>query len=224
MRRNRLRSALGALLLGLLLFLPAGTLAWPQGWWFLALFVGCGTGIGLWLERADPALLAARTGSPFAADQAPWDRFLGIVLTGTFWLWLPFMAVDAKRFGWSHVPPWAQVLGTVLVLAAFAGWVWVLKVNTFAATTVRVQSERGQTVVDTGPYAYARHPMYGFALPMLAGTPLLLGSFWGLAWLALLIPLLVARTLGEEAVLTRDLAGYGDYTRRVRYRLVPGLW
>ncbi len=219
-----MRSLLGTGLLGLLLFVPAGTLAWPQGWWFLALFVGCGAGIGLWLAWADPALLAARTGSPFTADQAPRDRVLGILLTAAFWLWLPFMALDAKRFGWSHVPFWAQLLGTALLLVAFAGWVWVLGANTFAATTVRVQVERGHTVVDAGPYAYVRHPMYGFALLMLLGAPLLLGSFWGLAWLVVLVPLLVARTLGEEAVLRKDLAGYEHYTHGVRHRLIPAVW
>lgn len=224
MMRMALHTLVGTVLLGLVLFGPAGTLAWPEGWWFLALFVGCGVAIGIWLALTDPGLLAARMASPFSADQAPRDRVVMALIALAFSVWLPAMALDARRFGWSHAPLWTQVLGAVLVLAAFAGWVWVLRTNSFAAVTVRVQAERGQTVVSTGPYAFVRHPMYAFALLMLVGTPLLLGSLWGLAGLVLFVPLLAARALGEEAVLTEGLDGYRDYVRRVRYRLLPGIW
>ncbi len=101
----------------------------------------------------------------------------------------------------------------------------MLRANSFAATTVRVQAERGQTVISTGPYAVVRHPMYGYALLLFGGAPLLLGSLWGLAAaLAVLLPLLAVRLLGEEAVLRDGLPGYRDYAARVRYRLVPGVW
>src|SRR5215469_14763492 len=177
----------------LLMFLPAGTFAWPQGWLFLALFFGLSQAMGLWLLRTDPALLAARMRSPLSGDQALRDRVVIVAILAGFVAWLVFMALDAKRFGWSHTPAWAQVVGAVLIVAAFWGWMEVLRANTFAATTIQLQAERGQTVISSGPYALVRHPMYAFALFLMVGAPLLLGSMWGLAWLGLFVPLLAAR-------------------------------
>jgi protein-S-isoprenylcysteine O-methyltransferase Ste14 len=213
-----------AVVLGVLLFVPAGTLAWPQAWVFMALFIGCSEATGLWLARRDPALLAARMTSPFSADQKPRDRAIIAAIVAVFVFWLVFMALDARRFGWSGTPLWAQALGAALILGAFWGWVGVLEANSFAAVTVRLQQERGQTVVSSGPYAVVRHPMYAYALLLMLGAPLLLGSLWGLLGLALFLPLLAARTLGEEAMLIEGLPGYRDYAARVRFRLVPGVW
>jgi protein-S-isoprenylcysteine O-methyltransferase Ste14 len=211
-------------LLGALLFLPAGTLAWPQGWIFLVLFVACSQATGLWLLKTDPALLAERMKSPFSADQRPRDRAIIVVIMVFLCAWLVFMPLDARRFGWSHTPLWAQVIGAVLIVAAFWGWVGVLRANSFASVKVRVQQERGQTVISTGPYAVVRHPMYGYVLPLLVGTPLLLGSLWGLLGIVVVMPLLAARALGEEDVLMDGLPGYRDYAAKVRFRLVPGIW
>ena len=109
-------------------------------------------------------------------------------------------------------------------MLAFWGWALVRRANTFASVTVRVQPERRQTVISTGPYAVVRHPMYAEALLFMIGTPLLLGSLWGLAGLALFLPLIAARAIGEEAVLMEGLPGYREYAARVRSRLLPGLW
>ncbi len=212
------------ILLSLLFFLPAGTLAWPQGWVFIALFVGCSQGMGVWLMLTNPALLAERMKSPAAGDQKPRDRAIMAAIVVSFFAWLVFMPLDGRRFGWSATPLWAQGLGAALIVATFAGWAWVLKTNSYASTQVRVQEERGQSVISTGPYAIVRHPMYAFALLLMIGAPLLLGSLWGLVWLALFLPLLAARSLGEETVLRAGLAGYGDYAAKVRFRLIPGVW
>lgn len=213
-----------AVLLGLLLFLSAGTLAWPQAWIFMALFIGCGEAIGVWLMKSNPSLLAERMKSPMSGDQRPSDRrVMGAILV-VFPAWFAFMAVDARRFGWSHTPLWAQALGAVLIMGAFYGWIGVLRVNSFAAVTVRLQKERGQTVISTGPYGVVRHPMYAYAVLLMIGAPLLLGSLWGLLGLVLFIPLLAARALGEEAVLMDGLPGYREYAARVRFRLLPGVW
>ena len=214
-----------SLVLGiLLLFLPAGTLAWPQGWIFLALFFGCSQATGLWLLRRDPALLAERMKSPFSTDQKLRDRVvIGAILLGMC-LWLVFMALDARRFGWSHVPSWVEAIGAALILGAFYAWTGVLRENTFATVAVRLQAERGQTVISTGPYAVVRHPMYADALFFMIGVPLLLGSWWGLLGVVLLMPLLVLRVLGEEAMLMDGLPGYREYAAKVRFRLVPGIW
>ena len=150
--------AFGALL-GLLLFLPAGTLAWPQAWVFMALFIGCSEAIGVWLKKSDPDLLAARMKSPISADQKFSDRAVMSAILVVFIGWFGFMAVDARRYGWSHTPLWAQALGAALIVGAFYGWVGVLRANSFAAVTVRLQEERGQTVISAGPYAVVRHPM-----------------------------------------------------------------
>ena len=217
-------SLAAGVVLGLLLFLPAGTLAWPQAWVFMALFIGCSEAMGLWLSRHDPGLLAQRMKSPYGANQNLFDRAVIVAITVAFGGWLVFMALDARRFGWSHTPPWAQLVGAGLILAAFRGWVGVLKANSFAAVTLELQSERGQTVISSGPYAVVRHPMYSYVLLLAVGAPLLLGSLWGLLGLLLFLPLLAARIRGEEAMLREGLPGYRDYATRVRFRLLPGLW
>jgi len=112
-----------------------------------------------------------------------------------------------------------------MVVAAFYGWFTVLRANRFAAANVRVQPERGQTVISTGPYAVVRHPMYAYAVLFVVGTAVFLGSLWGLLLgLIVLVPLFGLRAVGEEAVLLDGLAGYRDYTAKVRYRLIPGVW
>jgi protein-S-isoprenylcysteine O-methyltransferase Ste14 len=142
--------ALAALLV-VLLFLPAGTLAWPQAWVFLALFWGCSLALGVWLRITNPALLAERMKSPISADQKPRDRAVMGAILLCFCGWLVFMGLDARRFGWSHPPLWAQGLGAALIVGAFLGWAGVLRANSFAVITVRLQEERGQTVISTGP-------------------------------------------------------------------------
>ncbi len=212
------------LLLWGLLFLPAGTWAWPQAWIFLAIFCGCGFAIGVWLLKTNPDLLAERMKSPISPDQAARDRAVIIAIVLCFFAWFVFMGLDARRFGWSHTPTWAQVLGVLLIIGAFCGWAQVLRANHFASVTIRLQKERAQTVISSGPYAVVRHPMYSYALLLLIGAPLLLGSLWGLLGLAVFVPLLALRIFGEEAMLMDGLPGYRDYATKVRFRLLPGVW
>ncbi|WP_266168289.1 methyltransferase family protein [Dyella subtropica] len=208
----------------LLLFVPAGTLAWPQGWIFLILFDGCSIATGIWLSKVDPALLAARMKSPFSPEQRPHDRRIMAALMVVFCAWPAFMGLDARGLGWSHTPLWAQAIGAVLILIGFWAWSRVLRANSFAAVTIQLQPERGQTVISTGPYAYVRHPMYAFTLFLLVGAPLLLGSLWGLMGIVVTMPLMALRALGEEAMLMDGLPGYRAYAEKVRYRFVPGIW
>ncbi|MBV8576718.1 MAG: hypothetical protein JOZ58_17000 [Acetobacteraceae bacterium] len=135
------RSFVGFILPGLLLFIPAGTLAWPQAWVFLVIFIGCSLATGLWLKKADPELLAERMKSPLSADQRPRDRAVIIAILAWFAAWLVLMGLD-NRFGWSSSPVWAQAAGGALIVAAFWGWITVLRANSFASVTVRVQTER----------------------------------------------------------------------------------
>jgi protein-S-isoprenylcysteine O-methyltransferase Ste14 len=218
------RSVAFAVFLGVLLFWPAGTLAWPQGWTFIVLFVGWGIAVGVWLLKSDPGLLAARMKSPLSAEQKPADRAVMAAMLVVFLSWLVLMALDAQRFRCSSTSWWAQVLGALLISAANLGWASVLQANSFAAVTIGVQRDRGQRVISSGPYAIVRHPMYSFFLPLMIGTPLLLGSLWGLLGIMFFVPLLAARIAGEEFVLLEGLPGYDEYVAKVRFRLVPGVW
>jgi protein-S-isoprenylcysteine O-methyltransferase Ste14 len=135
------------------------------------------------------------------------------------------MPLDAKRFGWSPVfPLWLKVLGGALLAGSFFLFFRSYKDNTFLSPLVRIQKDRKQQVVSTGVYGFVRHPMYLGAILMFIGAPLLLGSLYGIIAGLVLTILLMVRIRGEEAMLTRELEGYGEYTRNVRYRLFPYFW
>jgi protein-S-isoprenylcysteine O-methyltransferase Ste14 len=126
------------------------------------------------------------------------------------------------RYAWSPVAPWVSILGDVVILLSFLSIFWVIRVNSFAASNIRV--EKGQSVIDTGPYAHVRHPMYAGAIWLFVGMPLALGSWWSLLLILPFVPVLLWRLLDEERILQRDLPGYTEYMRRVRFRLVPFVW
>jgi protein-S-isoprenylcysteine O-methyltransferase Ste14 len=178
--RMLIQSLIGVAFFAALLFIPAGGWDWPEGWAYLALFSACSLATGAWLWKTDPDLLAARMQSPLSREQKPRDRAIAIAMLIVFCAWVILIALDAHRFQWSQAPLWAQVVGAALIVWSFWGWTRVLRANSFAATTVRVQSEREQYVISTGPYAVVRHPMYAYAIPFSIGTPLMLGSLWGL--------------------------------------------
>ncbi|HET6306785.1 MAG TPA: isoprenylcysteine carboxylmethyltransferase family protein [Rhodopila sp.] len=223
-RRASLQTTVWLIGFGAVLFIAAGNWAWPQAWLFLAEVEISSVMVCFWLARHDPALLESRLSRPFHGDQKPWDRvFLALALPG-YVAWLVLMALDARRFGWSHVPLWAQGLGAVLIALCMV-LVWqVFRFNSFAAPQVRIQADRGQRVVTEGPYRLIRHPMYAAALLYFLGAPLLLGSWWGLLPVPFFMVGLGARAAGEERMLRQALPDYDDYARRVRFRLVPGVW
>ena len=135
---------------------------------------------------------------------------------------LVVVSVLDYRFGWSFVPAWVSVLGDVLVAGGLMIDLLVFRENSYGASTI--ETMEGQKVISSGPYALVRHPMYVGVLVMVVGVPLALGSWWGLAFLLLNVPILILRILDEETMLRQELDGYTEYTRTVRYRLVPGLW
>jgi protein-S-isoprenylcysteine O-methyltransferase Ste14 len=206
------------------LFVPAGTLDWPEAWVLLAEFGVLGLISGYLIAQHDPELLRERMRSPIQGDQKSWDK---ILLPIVFALWLAqyvVIALDAVRYHTSEVPLWLKVVGALAI--AFGLYVFhiVMRANTFAAPVVKIQTERKHQVIDTGPYAYVRHPMYAGAIPLLVGTPLLLGSWRGLAFSLVLIVIFAVRAVLEEEMLRSELAGYDAYAARVRWRLVPGVW
>jgi protein-S-isoprenylcysteine O-methyltransferase Ste14 len=210
--------------MGLILFVAAGDWGWPQGWAYLAEIAISSFAFGFWLARHDPALLAARLSAPVQRDQQLWDRTFMAAAALVFVGWLILSALDAGRFRWSLVPLWAQVLGAVLIALCMVVVWQTFRFNTFAAPQIRMQKDRGQRVITDGPYRIVRHPMYAGALLMFVGTPLLLGSWWGLVFVPVGVVGIGIRAVGEERMLRRELPGYNDYARQVRFRLLPGLW
>ena len=223
MARQKLR-VLWLVVIAAALFVPAGTPAWPQGWIFFAEFIGGLVVTGIWLKRHDPALFRERMTNPGRSAWPRWDRAFGLAMMIAWYGWIVLMALDVKRWGLSHMPVWLEAAGAVLIPAGYLLIAAALRANSFAATVVRLQPERGQTVADTGPYAHIRHPMYTGSIVIHVGTALLLGSWIGLAVVPLLADMLAIRAFLEERLLLKGLPGYADYARRVRWRLVPGVW
>jgi protein-S-isoprenylcysteine O-methyltransferase Ste14 len=179
--------------------------------------------LSAWLLRFDPALLAERMTGIGRRDQKAWDKVLLAFTAIGFFAWFAVMGIDARR-GWSRVPAWGQALGAVALLASFGVFFVTFRANTFLSPAVRVQWERAQTVVSTGPYGYVRHPLYAGFVPYALGTALLLGSWPGVLGGLVLILLVARRAVLEEQVLQAELEGYRAYTDRVKYRFVPYVW
>ena len=134
------------------------------------------------------------------------------------------MPLDAVRFHWSWMPVWLQVVGAVAMVVSFILMSLVFRENAYLSATVRVQQERGQTVITTGPYHYVRHPLYASGLFLFLGTPLLLGSWYGFLLILLFLPALLVRAVLEERTLLQELPGYDAYMTQVKYRLIPYVW
>ncbi len=212
---------MGVLVLGLLLFLPAGTLDYWQAWVFIVVFMISVSTVGVYLSLKDPALLERRKQIGPAAEQSPAQKIIiSIAILANLGL-LVFCALD-HRFGWSRMPAYMSVLGDALVALGLFIDLLVFRENSYGSSNIQV--ETGQTVISTGLYSLVRHPMYAGVLVMVMGVPLALGSWWGLTILAITIPGLVLRILDEENLLEKDLQGYIDYEHKVRFRLVPYLW
>ena len=210
-----------ALVMALLIFGAAGTTAYWQGWVYLAIFTGASAVTTGDLIRRDPALLERRMSGGPTAETRPVQKVIMLAASLAFIALLVVPAID-YRFGGARVPRRLVVAGDLLVAVGFFFILLVYRENSFTSATIEVAAD--QTVISTGPYAIVRHPMYASALLYLIGTPLALGSFWGFAPLAAMVPFLLWRLFDEERFLARNLAGYVDYQRRVRYRLIPHVW
>ncbi|WP_205910687.1 isoprenylcysteine carboxylmethyltransferase family protein [Rhizobium sp. P44RR-XXIV] len=210
------------LMLLALVFVPVGRLDWLPGWIFIAfLVVIYGVSISV-LKRVNPAIFRAR--NRFQAGTKRWDVILVSLVCLGMVAEIPLGTLDAGRMLWSVVPLSVVILGYALLAAGIALGAWAQAVNRFFEPGVRLQRERGQHVISTGPYAYVRHPGYVSAILVFAGLALALASWWALVPAAWASGLLVLRTSWEDALLRAELDGYADYARRVRFRLVPGLW
>ncbi|MDY0039209.1 MAG: isoprenylcysteine carboxylmethyltransferase family protein [Desulforhabdus sp.] len=216
------RSLAAALFLALILFLPAGDLFWTRGWLFLFVSVVTLGAAAFYLWRVNPEIFSARR--RIQPGTKRWDR----ILLG--FLFLAFLAVfvvagyDDGRFARSDLPRWSIGCGYLLYVAGIVLTTWAEAVNRFFEPGVRIQTERGHRVIDTGPYATVRHPGYVAACLLITGIALSLGSLWALVPAGLASGLLVLRTVWEDRTLRQELPGYQEYTQRVRFRLIPGVW
>lgn len=217
-----IRSAIfGLVALAVLIFVPAGTINYWQGWAFLGTFVFSTLIITVYLARNDPKLLERRLSAGPQAEKEPVQKIIVALIIFLFAGLLVFSALD-WQFHWSPVPHWVSIAGDLLIFLSYIFFIWVFRANSYAASTIQVTEE--QKVVSTGPYAFVRHPMYTGALVMLAGIPLALGSWWGLFFFFLTMPVLMWRLSDEERFLRQNLPGYTEYTQQVRYRLIPSVW
>ena len=206
-----------------ILFLPAGTVRWWQGWVFLVTYVSLCAGLFFVFLKTDPELVKRRLPAKEQVPEQKWIiRFAGPLLAGIYTL----PGFD-HRLGWSarlwgEEPAWFQLVSLAMSLGAMLAMAWVMWTNRFAGRTIRV--EEGQKVITSGPYRFVRHPMYAFSLVMFVFALLALGSYVSLPALLLFLPIGVLRILNEEKVLRAELTGYAEYCEKTRWRLVPGAW
>ncbi|HEY3037412.1 MAG TPA: isoprenylcysteine carboxylmethyltransferase family protein [Pyrinomonadaceae bacterium] len=210
------------LLFPVILFFLSGDWRWMEGWIFSIGFFLLSYATVLYLYVKDPALLNERFGPPVQKGQKSWDKILLFLFFPGFLVWFVIMPLDARRFRWSpEFPLWIKIVGALLFVLAFIVLFSALKENTFAAPVVKMQKERGQKVISTGLYGIVRHPMYSGGGLLFIGGALLLGSVYGLVLGLLIILLLVVRSMGEEEMLRKELDGYDEYMKRVKWRLIP---
>ncbi len=210
-----------AVIMAVLLFVPAGAVRYWQAWIYLAVFLGCSCAITIDLWGHDRQLLERRLKAGPGAEIRKSQNLIQALASACFIAILVVPALD-HRFGWSHVSLATEAIGDVTTAIGFFVVHRTFQANSFSGATIQIAQQ--QSVISTGPYSLVRHPMYAGALILLLGTPLALGSLWGLLPLIPMTAVLVARLLDEEDVLTEGLHGYREYCQTVRFHLVPFIW
>lgn len=220
MIRDALRTAVRVCLLCALPFAAAGSLDWPMAWGFAAVLVGLSV---VSFAILSPELIAERSHIPAQLERG--DLLLTIAFVSLLYPVTLIVAGLDRRLGWSTpIPASIEVIGIVLYAGGIGFGVWAMRVNAFFSGFARLQQDRSQRVIDSGPYAFVRHPGYAGAIVAQLGLPLALGSCWAYLPTVLGLGLLLVRTAREDRMLARGLAGYSEYAARVRFRLVPGIW
>ena len=213
------------LFIPLVLLVCGGDFGWWQAWVYSLLIVAAGPGGRIWAERRHPGLLAERQNMQMAQSAKSWDKVLAPLMALSLSFPLVIVAGLDHRFGWSPVYPlWLIVLGFLLIALGYAFAAWALIENRFFSSVVRIQVERGHVVCDSGPYRIVRHPGYAGNMLALPGMVLAFSSMWTLIPVAVALIIAVIRTVLEDQTLQDELPGYRDYVRRVRYRLIPGIY
>ena len=208
----------GLLLVGLLLFLPAGTFYFWQAWLFIGILFGPMFIAGIWLMIRQPELLRKRLDAIEKQGEQKWV----VALSGLMFIAVFVVAGLSRRFGWYMLPDGAVYVATIIFLAAYALYAEVMRENVWLSRTIEVQEN--QQVVSTGLYGIVRHPMYAATLLLFLSMPLVLASPWSFAIMLIYIPIIALRIRNEEQVLERELKGYTEYKQHVRYKVIPFIW
>ena len=213
------------LIIPLVLFLCAGDFGWWQAWVYGVLLFLAGVGGRIMAEIRHPGILAERVNMQKAQDAKSWDKILAPLMAISLTFPLLIVAGLDHRYGWTPLfPAWVNILGLVLIALGYAFATWALVENRFFSTTVRIQTDRGHSVCDSGPYRVVRHPGYAGNLLGVAGIIMALNSLWTLIPAVVALVIAVIRTALEDKTLHEELPGYREYARRVRYRLFPGIY
>jgi len=205
-----------------LIFVPAGTLNWPEVWLFLLLYFAVLTGALIWMKKKAPGLLKERMSTK--KDAKSWDKKIITAYTLLLMALLIISGLDAVRFRWSEVPFIVKALGFIGYIPAMGFAFWAMKENAYLSDVVRIQDNRGHSVCTTGPYRYVRHPMYVGVILIMLCFPLSLGSLYAFIPASIIVVLFILRTSLEDKTLQEELPGYKEYAQKVRYRLLPGVW
>lgn len=208
----------GLLIVGMLLFLPAGTFAYTNAWLFIALLFVPILILGIVLFIKSPELLEKRLN---AKEEETTQKGV-VVISGILFLAGFIIAGLDFRFGWSHVPNWTVILAALILLAAYGFYAEVMRENAYLSRTIEVQEN--QKVIDTGLYGIVRHPMYAATIWLFLAVPIVLGSWWSFLCFLPYIPVIAVRIINEEKILSAELVGYEDYKKRVKYRIIPFIW
>jgi len=217
-----IRTVVTILLMLAVIFIPAGTLNWPEAWLFLLIYLALVTGVMIWMKKKAPGLLRERMSR--RKDVKRWDRIIITTYSLMLIVLLLVTGLDAVRFEWSKVPLIIKVLGFLGYFPAAGFAFWAMRENAFSSALVRIQDDRGHTVCTTGPYKFVRHPMYVGVIMLMICFPFSLGSFYALIPGGIIIALFILRTFLEDKTLQDELPGYKEYVKKVQYRLFPGIW
>jgi len=223
--RQWIRLVVAYLLIPVILLICGGDLDWWQAWLYSLLIVAAGIGGRIWAEQRHPGLMAERQNIENVKNAKSWDKVLAPLMAASLVFPVVIVAGLDHRYNWSpEFPLWLIVIGFILISFGYAFATWALAENKFFSSVVRIQTERGHVVCDSGPYQFVRHPGYAGNIPPLLGIVLALGSVWTLIPAVAALIILVIRTALEDQTLQEELSGYRDYVRRVRYRLIPGIY
>jgi protein-S-isoprenylcysteine O-methyltransferase Ste14 len=212
-----------AILAGLL-FIPAGRLNWLDAWIYIIAYGIFLLSYAAWGFLKDPAQLEERSQAQSAKNVKPWDRVILFAYTVCLLALLVVCGLDAGRFRWTFIPPPVRGVGWIGMACAAALIFWCLTTNTYLSRVARIQADRGQVAITSGPYRYVRHPMYLGIIVLFVCSPIVLGSIWAVIPGGMICILFIIRTGKEDRMLIEELSGYSEYTQRVRYRLFPKIW
>ncbi|MCM0612397.1 isoprenylcysteine carboxylmethyltransferase family protein [Marinobacter sediminum] len=223
--RQWIRLIVAYLLIPMILLICGGDIGWWQAWVYSLLILAAGIGGRMWAEQRHPGIMAERQSKEGFHNAKAWDKVLAPLMAVSFVFPMVIVAGLDHRYNWTtEFPLWISAVGFIFIAFGYGFAAWALAENRFFFSVVRIQTDRGHVVCDSGPYRFVRHPGYAGNILPLFGIVLALSSVWALIPSAVALLITVIRTVLEDQTLQEELPGYRDYARRVRYRLIPGIY